>query len=91
MIVPATMEGAPSGGMTMPINAHIPSGCFSQDEIDVMVAAFERSLTLLGLKDRNDQAVTKIAKRIIELAQQGETDSGAIAAKILAERQPSGQ
>ena len=75
----------------MPIKAHIPSGCFSQDEIDMMTAAFEQSLTLLRLKDRNDPIVKMIAKRVVELAQAGETESGVIAGLISSEYRASSQ
>jgi hypothetical protein len=69
----------------MPIRAHIPSGCFSQDEIDILTAAFERSLTLLRLKDRNDPLIEIVAKRVVEIAQSGEMDSAVITEMIVSE------
>jgi len=38
------------------------------------VSAFEEALRELGLVDRTDPATHLVAKRIIELAQQGERD-----------------
>ena len=75
----------------MPIKQHIPDGCFSQDEINIMSAAFERSLTLLRLNDRKDPLVELVAKRVVELVQEGERDSGEMARRILSEYQPAHQ
>jgi hypothetical protein len=47
---------------------------FGPDEIKVLSAAFEEALRELGLVDRTDPATQLVAKRIIELAQQGERD-----------------
>jgi hypothetical protein len=49
--------------------------CFSgPDEIKVLSSAFEEALRELRLVDRTDPATQLVAKRIIELAQQGERD-----------------
>jgi hypothetical protein len=42
------------------------------DEIKVLSSAFEEALRELRLVDRTDPATQVVAKRIIELAQQGE-------------------
>ena len=47
---------------------------FGPDAIAVLAAALEDALRQLRLVDRNDPAVTMVAKRIIELARQGERD-----------------
>ena len=47
---------------------------FGPETIAVLAAALEDTLRQLRLVDRNDPAVTMVAKRIIELAKQGERD-----------------
>jgi hypothetical protein len=47
---------------------------FGPEQINVLVAAFEDSLKMLGLVDREDPATLMVAQRIIELAKQGECD-----------------
>lgn len=47
---------------------------FRPDTIALLAAALEDTLHQLGLLDRNDPNVTKIAKKIIELARLGERD-----------------
>jgi 6-methylsalicylate decarboxylase len=47
---------------------------FGPDTIAVLVIAIEDTLCRLRLVDRNDPAVTVVAKRIIELARRGERD-----------------
>jgi hypothetical protein len=47
---------------------------FGPDIITVLVVALEDAVRELRLVDRNDPAVTMIAKRIIELARRGERD-----------------
>jgi hypothetical protein len=54
------------------IRAH--DRAFGPDEIAIMVAAFEDALRELGLVDREDPATLMVAKRIFELAKQGERD-----------------
>ncbi len=58
----------------MPIHRLFEDNAFDPDEIAVMVTAFEDALRELGLVDREDPATTIVAKRIIELAKQGERD-----------------
>ena len=47
---------------------------FGTDAIAVLAAALKDTLRQLRLVDRNDPVVTMVAKRIIELAKQGERD-----------------
>lgn len=56
----------------MPIQALLPVGCFTPEDITALVAAFEDTLRDLRLIDRTDPAVTLVAKRIIQIACQGE-------------------
>jgi hypothetical protein len=56
----------------MPIRPLLQSGSFSPEDVTSLVAAFEDTLSTLGLADRNDPAVLMVARRIIELARDGE-------------------
>jgi hypothetical protein len=47
---------------------------FGTDAIAVLAVALEDALRQLRLVNRNDPAATKVAKKIIELARQGERD-----------------
>jgi hypothetical protein len=47
---------------------------FEPEAITVMTTAFEETLRTLGLVDRTGPAPEIVAKKIIELAQQGERD-----------------
>jgi hypothetical protein len=63
-------------GRKMPIWTPVESepSTFGPDTIAVLATAFEDTLHYLRLLDRSDPAVTIVAKRIIELARQGERD-----------------
>jgi hypothetical protein len=56
---------------------------FSPDEIERMTAAYEAVLKALRLSDRTDPITELIAKKIIEVARNGEHDPGRICAGIL--------
>ena len=58
----------------MPIYRLLKDSAFGPDEIKVLSSAFEAALRDLNLVDRADPATELVAKRIIELAQQGERD-----------------
>jgi hypothetical protein len=59
----------------MPIRLIVNNDCaFQPDQIEVLVTAFEDTLKMLGLVDREDPATLMIAQRISELAKQGERD-----------------
>ena len=47
---------------------------FGPEDIKVLSSAFEEALHELGLVHRTDPATLLVAKRIVELAQQGERD-----------------
>jgi hypothetical protein len=50
------------------------SGVFTPEEIAVIASAFEDTLNALGLVNRQDPAVTMVAKRMFEMARGGEHD-----------------
>ena len=58
----------------MPIYDALKHHAFTPDEIKLLVTAFEETRKELGLVDREDPATLLAAKRIIELALQGERD-----------------
>src|SRR5271165_2278739 len=62
--------------LEMPIRPALESEhvTFEPDTIAVLAIALEDTLRQLRLVDRNDPAVTMIAKKIIELARRGERD-----------------
>ena len=70
---PATAAN-PSGAIAVPIRRLLENHVFGPEEITVLTTAFEDTLRALRLADRTDPATEIIAKKIIELAQQGERD-----------------
>ena len=58
----------------MPIYRLLQNHAFGPDEIRVLTTAFEEALQSLRLVDRADPATEMVARKIIELAQQGERD-----------------
>jgi len=60
--------------MTIWISREQEQEIFEPNTIAVLAAALKETLHQLHLVDRNDPAVTIIAKRIIELARRGERD-----------------
>jgi len=63
-----------SGAIGVPIRRLLENHVFGPDEITVLTTAFEDTLRTLRLVDRADPATEIIARKIIELAQQGERD-----------------
>ena len=63
-----------SGAIAVPIRRLLENHVFGPEEITVLTTAFEDTLRALRLADRTDPATEIIAKKIIELAQQGERD-----------------
>ena len=63
-----------SGAIAVPIRRLLENHVFGPEEITVLTTAFEDTLRALHLADRADPATEIIAKKIIELAQQGERD-----------------
>ncbi len=58
----------------MPIYRLLQNHAFGPDEIGILTTAFEEALQTLRLVDRTDPATEMVARKIIELAQQGERD-----------------
>jgi hypothetical protein len=69
----------------VPIRPLLQDVSFSPEEITALTTAFEDSLSALGLVDRNDPAVLMIAKRIIELAKDGERKPTWLRDRVLTE------
>src|SRR5262245_5641063 len=63
-----------SGAIAVPIRRLLENHAFGPDEIRVLTTAFEDTLRTLRLTDRADPATEIIARKIIELALQGERD-----------------
>jgi hypothetical protein len=64
------------GGWSMPIRGLLEgaSGVFEPEDIQAIVAAFDDILADLQFTNRDDPAVTMIAKLTIEFASRGERD-----------------
>ena len=58
----------------MPITRLLQDTAFGPDEIAVLVAAYEDALRALSLVNRTDLDTEMVAKKIIDLAKQGERD-----------------
>jgi len=63
-----------SGAIAVPIRPLLENQVFGPDEIRVLTTAFEDTLRTLRLTNRGDPVTEIIARKIIELAQQGERD-----------------
>jgi len=69
----------------MAIYRLVREAAFDQADIDRMAAAYEAALTELRLVDRDDPITELIAKKIIEVARDGERDPPQICARALHE------
>jgi hypothetical protein len=58
----------------MPINRLLEHEAFGPEDIEVLVKAFEDTLSALGVLRRDDPLTERIAKKIIECARTGERD-----------------
>jgi hypothetical protein len=58
----------------MAIRALIQQQAFAPDDITKLVTAFNETLGALGLANREDPVTLQVARKIIELATQGERD-----------------
>ena len=67
----------------MPIQLLLRDGVFSPEDIAAITAAFEGTLQSMGVHDRTHPTATLIAKRIIELARQGERNPGLLRDAVL--------
>ena len=72
--LPPCPERANQGAVAMPIHRLLQNHAFGPDEITVLTSAFDDALRRLHLADRADPATEVVARKIIELAQQGERD-----------------
>jgi len=63
-----------SGAIAVPIRPLLKNHAFGPDEIRVLTTAFEDTLRTLRLANGGDPVTEIIARKIIELAQQGERD-----------------
>ena len=68
-------RGAVHTGRVMPIRLIIRNDhAFSPEEAEILIGAFDDSLKALNLSDREDPLTLLVAKKIIELAKEGERD-----------------
>ena len=58
----------------MPITGALQTRAFDPEDIKIITAAFEDALRELKLVDRSDPLTEIVAKRMIEIAEQGERD-----------------
>jgi hypothetical protein len=58
----------------MAIHRLLQYAALGPDEICALVAAYDETLSALGLKQRNDPITQLVARRIIEIAQTGVRD-----------------
>jgi hypothetical protein len=56
----------------MPIGRVLKEAAFDPEEVQAIVAAYEAALAKLGLKDGSDPAAEMVAKKIVEIARDGE-------------------
>jgi hypothetical protein len=68
----------------MPIHRLFRDHAFTPGHIQAMSTAFDQALDKLGLKDRSDPLVELVAKKIIQLGQDGERDSDKLRDRAIA-------
>jgi hypothetical protein len=61
-------------GGVMPIRGALRTRAFGPEDIEIITAAFEDALRELNLVDRSDPLTEIVAKKMIEIAEQGERD-----------------
>ena len=69
----------------MPINRLLRGAVFPPEDIARITAAYEATLELLRLTDRNDPVTEIVVKKIIEITRKGERDPARICARALKE------
>ena len=69
----------------MPIYRLLQNQAMGPDEIRCLTTAYERTLSALSLKDRNDPLTELIAKKIITIAQTGIKDPAEISERAIRE------
>src|SRR5690348_7782591 len=70
-------------GAAMPFLADFDHHSFTPDRLEIMRAAFVATLRALGLVERDDPIVRRVAKTIVEVASAGESDAEAIRDRAL--------
>jgi len=61
-------------GCAVPIDRLVKTGTFEPEQVTILGDVFEDVLQALGLADRHDLLTEMVAKKVIELAQNGERD-----------------
>jgi hypothetical protein len=61
-------------GDVMPIRGALQTRAFGPEDIKIITTAFEDALRQLKLVDRSDPLTEIVAKKMIEIAEQGERD-----------------
>ncbi len=69
----------------MPLYRLLQNCAFEPDTIKMMGMAFDEACQALALADSDDAARDRVAKRIIELAQQGERNGERLRERALAD------
>ena len=74
----------------MPIRPYLNGIAFDPETIEALGVAFEKALQSLRLVDRTDLATELLAKKMIEVAQQGERDPERLCERTLQGFRPRG-
>ena len=72
----------------MPIHRILQNSPWRPEDIRILVAAYERTLQALGLRDRSDPITEIVAKKIIEIGQTGLRDPEQISQRAIQELGP---
>jgi DNA-directed RNA polymerase subunit H (RpoH/RPB5) len=67
----------------MPIDRIVKEAAFDPEEVQAIVAAYEAALAKLGLKDRSDPVAEMVAKKIVEIARDGERDPERLSDRVV--------
>jgi hypothetical protein len=67
----------------VPIVQLLRNGHFTPEDITALTVAFENALLTLGINDRTHPTVLLVAKRVIEVARQGERDPATLGTAVL--------
>ena len=67
----------------MAIYRMIRDSVFEPEAIERITAAYERTLKVLGLADRNDPITELVARKIMEIVEVGEADSDLLCQRAL--------
>ena len=67
----------------MPIRQLLDGGSFGPDEIKVITSAFESACESLGLRNREDPIVALVAKKTLDIVNQGVADPAEIQRRVV--------